>query len=51
MAKRYESLLLRAMDEKGRIIYHYGANGRSISYDDTTSLNYRKREAWDLLIS
>ena len=43
MSKRYDSLRLKAVDEQGRIIYYYGANGRSISYDDTTSLNYRKK--------
>lgn len=43
MSKRYEGLLLRSVDEKGRIVYNYGANGRSISYDDTTNLNYRKK--------
>ena len=50
MSKRYEGLLLKAVDEKGRIIYHYGSNGRSVSYEDTTPLNYRKKESWDLLI-
>ncbi len=51
MAKRYENLRLRAVDEHGKLIYHFGANGKSISYDDTTPLNYRKKEAWDLMIS
>jgi hypothetical protein len=43
MGKRYEGLRLKAVDDKGRIVFHYGANGRSISYDDTTPLNYRKK--------
>ena len=43
MGKRYEGLRLKAVDEQGRIVFHYGANGRSISYDDTTALNYRKK--------
>ena len=43
MSKRYEGLRLKAVDEQGRIIYHYGTNGKSISYDDTTPLNYRKK--------
>ena len=43
MSKRYQGLRLKAVDEHGRIIFHYGANGKSISHDDTTSLNYRKK--------
>ena len=42
MNKKYDDFRLKAVDEQGRIIYHYGANGRSISYEDTTMLNYRK---------
>jgi len=43
MSKKYESLRLRSIDDQGRIIYHYGSNGRSISYEDTAALNYRKK--------
>ncbi len=43
MSKRYNNVRLRAVDEHGRLVYHYGANGRSLNYDDTTSLNYRKK--------
>ena len=43
MAKKYEHLKLKAVDDKGKIIYNYGANGKSLSYDDTTPLNYRKK--------
>ena len=50
MGKKYDQLRLRNVDEQGRLVYHYGCNGRSISYDDTTPLNYRKKEAWDLLL-
>lgn len=51
MGKKYDQLRLRNVDEQGRLVYHYGCNGRSISYEDTTPLNYRKKEAWDLLIN
>lgn len=50
MSKQYEGLRLRAVDDQGRIVFHYGANGKSLSYDDTTVLNYRKKESWDLLL-
>lgn len=43
MARKYESLRLRTVDEQGRLHYHYGCNGRSIGYEDTTPLNYRKK--------
>ena len=51
MSKKYDNFRLKNIDEQGKIIYHYGSNGRSINYDDTTVLNYRKKDAWDLLIN
>ena len=43
MSKKYDGLRLKAVDDQGRVIFHYGANGRSITYDDTTPLNFRKK--------
>ena len=51
MSKKYDNFRLKNIDEQGKIIYHYGSNGRSINYEDTTVLNYRKKDAWDLLIN
>lgn len=51
MSKKYENLRLKNIDEHGKLIYHYGSNGRSLNYYDTTVLNYRKKDSWDLLIS
>lgn len=50
MSRRYDSLRLKSVDEQGRVGFHYGCGGRSISYEDTTPLNYRKKAAWDLLL-
>lgn len=32
MNKKYEKLRLKNIDEQGKLIYHYGSNGRSLSY-------------------
>ena len=29
----------------------YGSDGKSVTYEDSAILNYRKKESWDLLIS
>lgn len=50
MNKAYEALRLQALDSHGRKKYLYGSNGRSVAYDDTMMLNYRKKAAWDLLL-
>lgn len=38
------------LDEEGRRNICYGTDGQAINYEDTAMLNYRKVEAWDLLI-
>ena len=38
------------MDKKGKVNLCYGTDGISTSYEDTALLNYRKVEAWDLLV-
>ena len=48
--RKYKNLLLNYLDEHGMRKICYGADGHSICYDDTAILNYRKVEAWDLLI-
>lgn len=48
--KVYEPYLLSYIDESGKKFPFYGAEGRSINYEDTTILNYRKLDAWELLI-
>lgn len=50
MSKKYESLKLMTIDEKGRKNYFYGSEGRGMNYEETAVLNYRKKEAWDVLV-
>lgn len=47
--RKYKDLLLNYLDNEGRRHILYGTDGHSKSYEDTTMLNYRKLEAWDLL--
>ena len=50
MDRKYRNMLLHYLDENGRICLHYGTEGRSTKYEGTALMNYRKKEAWDLLI-
>lgn len=50
MHHRYNNLILHYLDDYGRKQIFFGCDGRSINYEDTLNLNYRKKEAWDLLI-
>ena len=50
MHRKYRDLLLYSLDEDGRRKICYGTDGQAINYEDTAMLNYRKVEAWELLI-
>lgn len=50
MHKRYKELLLSYLDDTGKRQTLYGSDGKSVNFDDTVILNYRKKSAWDLLI-
>jgi hypothetical protein len=41
---------LNYLDEDGRRHICYGTDGQAIRFEDTAMLNYRKIEAWELLI-
>ena len=47
----YRNILLHCLDNKGKMQICYGTDGASVQYDDSAVLNYRKKEAWDLLIN
>lgn len=49
-SKKYKDLLLKYLDEDGRVHMCYGTDGQAQKFEDTAMLNYRKIEAWDLLI-
>ena len=49
--RKYRNILLRHLDKDGKAQIYYGSDGKNINYEDCMILNYRKIEAWDLLIS
>jgi hypothetical protein len=48
--RKYKDLLLNYLDEDGRRHICYGTDGQAQKFEDTAMLNYRKIEAWELLI-
>ena len=48
--RKYKNILLHYLDQNGKIQICYGTDGHSVHYEDSAVLNYRKVEAWDLLI-
>jgi hypothetical protein len=48
--RKYKDLLLHYLDEDGRRHICYGTDGQAQKFEDTAMLNYRKLEAWNLLI-
>jgi len=48
--KKYKKCLLYTLDEEGKSMVCFGTDGRSINYEDTALLNYRKKKVWDLLL-
>jgi len=48
--RKYKNLLLNYLDTDGRIHICYGTDGQAQNFEDTAMLNYRKIEAWDMLI-
>ena len=49
--RKYRNVLLRYLDENGKLQLCYGTDGKSVDYKDSTMLNYRKIEAWEMLIN
>lgn len=48
--RKYKDLLLHYLDEDGRRHICYGTDGQAQKFEDTAMLNYRKLDAWELLI-
>ena len=49
--RKFRELLLSCLDEQGIKRICYGTDGHAQNYEDTAMLNYRKVDAWDLLIN
>ena len=48
--RKYRDILLHYLDNNGNVQVCYGTDGHSVRYDDSAVLNYRKVEAWNMLI-
>ena len=48
---KYRNVLLRYLDVHRKLQLCYGSVGKSIDYKESTILNYRKIEAWEILIN
>ena len=49
--RKYRDILLRYLDSQGKLQICYGSDGKSVRYEDSAILNYRKKESWDMLIN
>ena len=49
--RKYRNVLLRYLDTQSKLQLCYGSDGKSVQYEDSTVLNYRKVEAWEMLIN
>ena len=49
--RKYRNVLLRYLDNHSKLQLCYGSDGKSVQYEDSTVLNYRKIEAWEILIN
>ncbi len=47
--KKYKSHLIYYLDNEGKKMACYGTDGRSLNFEDTVLLNYRKKDVWDLM--
>lgn len=43
--------VLKKVDKDGKLVSNFGAKGRSVEYEDTCNLNFRKKEVWDMIIN
>ena len=49
--RKYRDILLRYLDSQGKLQICYGSEGKSVRYEDSAILNYRKKESWEMLIN
>ena len=48
--RKYRNILLRYLDQSGKTQLCYGSGGKSVRYEDSAILNFRKIETWEILI-
>ena len=49
--RKYRNILLRYLDHHGKTQICYGCDGKSVRYEDSAILNYRKLASWEMLIT
>mmetsp|Transcript_36982 Transcript_36982/g.6592 ORF Transcript_36982/g.6592 Transcript_36982/m.6592 type:complete len:116 (+) Transcript_36982:175-522(+) len=49
-SRKYKDNKIYIKDSNGLPVTCYGTDGRSLKYDDSLMLNYRKVETWNLLV-
>lgn len=49
--KVYKDKFIYTLDEFGKQVIFYGSDGKSLIYEDTALLNYRRKDVWDLLVN
>lgn len=47
--RKYNPHVLHTIDHTGKKMLLYGTDGRSLSFEESCQLNYRKLDVWDLL--
>lgn len=48
--RRYRPLVLHTLNAAGEIVAHRGTDGRENQWEDQVALNYRKLEAWEVMV-
>lgn len=48
--RRYRPLVLHTLNAAGEIVVHRGTDGRENQWEDQVALNYRKLEAWEVMV-
>lgn len=51
MHRKYRHLLVDTFSNKGILLRHPGTDGRQNQWEDTALLNYRRVDAWNLLVA
>ncbi len=49
--RKYRDLVCHSLDENGNLRVIPGTDGFEFDWQDSVQLNYRKKAAWDLLVS
>jgi hypothetical protein len=48
--KKYRKNFVHTIDAQNKLVRLFGTDGRSLNFEDTIVLNYRKKSVWDLFL-